>query len=37
MGDRGRRLMVERYDLKPLIEEHEHLYAQLLRGDVAHV
>ena len=24
MGDRGRRLMVERYDLKPLIEEHEH-------------
>ena len=30
MGERGRRLMVERFDLQPLIEEHEKLYAELL-------
>lgn len=30
MGARGRRLMVERYDLKSIIERHEQLYAELL-------
>ena len=30
MGTRGRRLMVERYDLKSIIERHERLYAELL-------
>ena len=30
MGARGRRLMVERYDLKLIIERHEQLYAELL-------
>ena len=30
MGARGRRLMVERYDIKLIIEEHERLYSGLL-------
>jgi glycosyltransferase involved in cell wall biosynthesis len=30
MGQRGRRQMVERYDLEPLIREHERLYDELL-------
>ena len=30
MGRRGRRLMVEVYDTKPLVKEHERLYAELL-------
>ncbi len=30
MGRRGRRTMVERYDLQPLLEEHERLYDGLL-------
>jgi glycosyltransferase involved in cell wall biosynthesis len=30
MGDRGRRLMVRRYDLQQLIKDHERLYEELL-------
>ncbi len=34
MGERGRSLMVDRYDIRLLIEEHEQLYAELL-GEVS--
>jgi glycosyltransferase involved in cell wall biosynthesis len=33
MGARGRRLMVERYDLQQLIKDHERLYEELLTRD----
>ena len=32
MGDRGRLLMVRRYDLQQLIKDHERLYDELLSG-----
>lgn len=35
MGERGRRLMVERYDLRILIGEHERLYDELLPAATA--
>jgi glycosyltransferase involved in cell wall biosynthesis len=30
MGNRGRQLMVERYDVKRIIDEHERLYDELI-------